>query len=302
MSREFFEALAKECGGKYISPDDTHSNPVEKQTFPPKSYPFEKANVKMGVNAISAPPVPTAPLSHHNATVPAVPMNVPPMSLSNCESICWTVQRAKWIWRKVNKVDTHMSKLSGSDAFSENYTKFFNKNEYMDVTDPNSDAESIYLFACLCDIKATQKFYADKYYDPIELRENFKTVCKFYMNDFGTLTWETQYGSPQAGSWLEMIQTVLNISWIDAVATLAKMIGLDFENMTGLTSNQYAAEINGRTNLQIDIPTLLSQTFIPGKYTFTLENPIPIKGHSGQVISAIAPYRFGDNKLSSQSF
>lgn len=294
MSRQFLEALAKKYGGQYISPSDAILKPIESMASSAESYPTQYVNAKIGENTKSQIPIRAYSNEPVYSSAHVVVPNALPMPVSTSGSDSWTVQIQKWTWRSKKQTNANMNKLAGSETFSENFSQLLEKNEYIDVTDHNSDGKSIYLYACLCEYEATQKFYAGKYHVPVELRENFKTRCTFYMKEPGKVTWQLPDGSTHSGLWIEMLQDALNISWVDAVATLGEMVGIEFANMTELTSSQYVAETNGRKDLQNNIPRVLSSSFRPMGEAYVLERLNPIKGHSGQMISAIASYKCRD--------
>lgn len=301
MNRTFLDTLAENYGGKYVSPSDTHYNYIERTPLVSAPLSLQETGEVKSQNFIPTYPDQMDSRKLSIVSSPVIQQNLLSIQSSYSESASWGVQREKWMWRKNDKNNTdtaYVSKLSGSTAFSESFSQIFARNSYIDVTDPNNDEKSIFFFAALVETAATQKFYTGKYYVPIKLCENFKAICNFYMNEQNILSWKPTSGSVHCGTWLEMLQCVLNINWLDATATLAKMVGIDFVNMTQLTSKQYAPETTGSTGLQNNIPRLLANTADPtGENSFCLERFISIRGHSGQVIGGFSVYKWGDKTL-----
>ena len=79
---------------------------------------------------------------------------------------------------------------------------------------------------------------------------------------------------------------------MDAIATLANILGISFENFYQLSSEKYAAELNGRALQYEDVPVPLN---LQGGGVVSLKEKIYIYGNAGQPIGAILCYQGNDN-------
>ena len=79
---------------------------------------------------------------------------------------------------------------------------------------------------------------------------------------------------------------------MDAIATLANILGISFENFYQLSSEKHAAELNGRALQSEDVPAILN---IEGGSVVILKEKTYTYGNAGQTIGAILLYRWNDN-------
>ena len=111
----------------------------------------------------------------------------------------------------------------------------------------------------------------------------------------GGLFWSINYGQRIEDHWWELVQQIFNLSKLDAIATLAHILGLRFEDIFQLSSNRHAAEVNGLASHSVDVPEhLYLQGLPPGSACAELLSSDPIYGNAGQTIGAILWYQLGN--------
>lgn len=109
----------------------------------------------------------------------------------------------------------------------------------------------------------------------------------------GKPRWKMNLGRTKGSSWLSLVSAVFNLSRLDALATLAKIVGMDFYNLSRLSSDPHTAESSGTFQQpEENIPEILHLPGLPGGTTCAeLTDKTYIYGNAGQVIGAILRYR-----------
>jgi hypothetical protein len=110
------------------------------------------------------------------------------------------------------------------------------------------------------------------------------------------LRWGLNYGSTTGTTWTRLISIVFNLSHRDALATLANILSMSFDNLYKLSSDRHAAEFNGGSRPIEDVPDTLHLPGLPaGSACAELMEKRYIYGNAGHIIGAILRYRLNGN-------
>ena len=97
--------------------------------------------------------------------------------------------------------------------------------------------------------------------------------------------------------WVNLVSKVLNLPRIDAVATLARIVNMEYTNLFQMSSESHAADAIGASPKPIDrtIPNMLSFQHLSREvpYASLVDFPRDIIGNAGQIIASIVEYRCG---------
>lgn len=112
------------------------------------------------------------------------------------------------------------------------------------------------------------------------------------------LTWNTNLiGHANAGtSWTSLLQTIFNLPRLDALATLAQLLGMSFKNLHQLSCDTHSAELHGTWRFDDGVPNLLQLRGFPnGLGCAKLMGTTHIYGNANQVIGAFLRYQLDGN-------
>lgn len=97
-------------------------------------------------------------------------------------------------------------------------------------------------------------------------------------------------------TWTRLLCLIFNLSRMDALATLASILGMSFDNLSRLSSDRHALELNGGSRPSEDVPASLRLSRLPAGSTYAkLMEKKYIYGNAGQVIGAILRYSLNGN-------
>ncbi|UIA98870.1 AAA family ATPase [Desulfovibrio desulfuricans] len=119
-----------------------------------------------------------------------------------------------------------------------------------------------------------------------------------HLSNEGNLIWTANMLFPPAKgtSWTSLLKTIFNLSRLDALATLARILGMSFENIFQLSSDKHTAEMDGNRTFDDMVPNVLHLPGLPtGAACAELVDKTHIFGNAGQVIGAILRYRLKGN-------
>lgn len=110
------------------------------------------------------------------------------------------------------------------------------------------------------------------------------------------LHWNLNRGSAKGTSWRNLLRMIFNLSRMDALATLASVLGMNFDNLSRLSSDIHALERNGGPRPSEYVPASLHLPGLPaGSACAELMEKKYIYGNAGQVIGAILRYSLNGN-------
>ena len=113
----------------------------------------------------------------------------------------------------------------------------------------------------------------------------------------GELEWYLNSGLINKGSsWVELFCAVFSIQRMDAVATLANILGMSFDNLSKLSSDKHGAELTGGSCPRENVPASLHLPKLPaGAANAARKEKKYIYGNAGQRIGAILTYQLNGN-------
>ena len=97
-------------------------------------------------------------------------------------------------------------------------------------------------------------------------------------------------------TWARLLCMIFNLSRMDALATLANILSMSFDNLSKLSSDRHAVELKGGSRPIEDVPDSLHLPGLPaGSACAELMEIRYIYGNAGQIIGAILRYRLNEN-------
>ncbi|MEG6501844.1 MULTISPECIES: AAA family ATPase [unclassified Desulfovibrio] len=97
-------------------------------------------------------------------------------------------------------------------------------------------------------------------------------------------------------TWARLLCMIFNLSRMDALATLANILSMSFDNLSKLSSDRHAVELKGGSRPIEDVPDSLHLPGLPaGSACAELMEIRYIYGNAGQIIGAILRYRLNGN-------
>ncbi len=155
------------------------------------------------------------------------------------------------------------------------------------------------IFETLLEREATSQFYEktdNNYIKAVTLIRDENVQLFVSVEADGKPRWRINYGSITGTTWTRLISIVFNLSHRDALATLANILSMSFDNLYKLSSDRHAAEFNGGSRPIEDVPDTLHLPGLPaGSACAELMEKRYIYGNAGQIIGAILRYRLNGN-------
>ncbi|MBB5144639.1 AAA family ATPase [Desulfovibrio intestinalis] len=155
------------------------------------------------------------------------------------------------------------------------------------------------IFEALLEREATSQFYEktdNNYIKLVTLTRDEDVQLFVSVEADGKPRWRINYGSTTGTTWTRLISIVFNLSHRDALATLANILNMSFDNLSKLSSDRHTAELNGGSRLIEDVPASLHLPGLPaGSACAELMEKKYIYGNAGQIIGAILRYRLNGN-------
>lgn len=158
------------------------------------------------------------------------------------------------------------------------------------------------VFEELLEHEATQQFRSGNNYNLEALLNIHKDLyCggmevsgKIAMN--GKSHWSINHGKIEGIAWVDLLCAIFNLSRLDALATLANILHMRFENLYQLSSDVHTAEANGEPFKSEEVPQEIHLPRLPaGSACAELVEKVDIIGNAGQVIGAVTMYRLNGN-------
>jgi hypothetical protein len=116
-----------------------------------------------------------------------------------------------------------------------------------------------------------------------------KTQCIDTGNSIG---W--RINNLEGSSWIEFIKIILNISRMNALATLADIFGMDFNNIITFTKDPHAADKHGETHAGNAIPHSLSTE---NADPIICQQTEKIKGYTGNTVAAFTLFKVKNRNI-----
>ena len=156
-------------------------------------------------------------------------------------------------------------------------------------------------FDALCEHEARSQLREDNH-------DILNRICNIRERDLRVETWldtnnnffwEIDFGRITGTSFTKLFGAVFNLSRLDALATLAHVVGLSLKNLSQLSSDPHTAESRGISQrLKKNIPETLFLPGLPASEACAVRmEPERIYGNMGQVIGAIARYQLNGREF-----
>ena len=204
----------------------------------------------------------------------------------------------EWIPRKQCDNAKVLIPLSGTNSFSKAFSTALGTANTTNISDLRDDQVLVSFFKAFLERVASCQFRSgrNKHLQEImNINEGWNRDGMTVSGELGTdneLRWSLNSGITKGTSWTRLLRCLFNLSRMDAIATLANILGISFENFYQLSSEKHAAELNGRALQSEDVPAILN---IEGGSVVILKEKTYTYGNAGQTIGAILLFRWNDN-------
>lgn len=155
------------------------------------------------------------------------------------------------------------------------------------------EAHLPYVFEAFIDHEATDRLMCGYRKEPVVRLTRLENISSFCLKN-NKLIWRMPNSKEEySGGWADYISIVFNISLLDSIATLARMINTHISNFF-IPTKQWNRNINYEiSNLRVDIPDYLPLRHLSyGDCRLSCIDGSYIFDHSGNKIGAIAKYEF----------
>ena len=207
-----------------------------------------------------------------------------------------TLQRIATTWSYGQKpsVPKGCLKLAGKIDFSPAFLAALGTANATDIHGLENMLTLEDVFEALIEREASDQFCAGRnshLQTLMGIKEHGLLVSGSVGND-GALHWHLNHGKIKGSSWTALVGSVLNLSRMDSLATLASILNMNFDNLHQLSSAKHAAELHTGLRPVDEVPALLHLRSLPaGGACAELVEKVYSYGHAGQVIGAILRYR-----------
>ena len=188
--------------------------------------------------------------------------------------------------------------LTGEDSFSLVFNKVLGTANSSSIYGLNDDLVAVAIFEALLEREASRQYRSGNnphLQNILNINEGCGRDTMTVFGELGTdneLKWSINHSQSKGTTWIRLLCAVFNLTRMDALTTLANILGMSFENLSKLSSDQHALELNGGSRPIEDVPASLHLPELPaGPTCAELMEKKYIYGNAGQVIGAILRYR-----------
>lgn len=205
----------------------------------------------------------------------------------------------KWVTASNRGGITKGITLAGSENFSDAFCRALGSTNISNINRLDDSRIEEALFEALAEQDAVRQYY-DNNYNLLNLLNINDSTNRVIVNGMirsdGRLYWTINYGEETTGTFVELLSQLFNLSRLDAVATLANIVGMTYENLFQLSSDKHVAELRGTTSGK-DVPSHIYLSALPEPACALLKETKTVLGNAGQEIGAILLY-----ELNGQTF
>ncbi len=209
---------------------------------------------------------------------------------------------AKWPPRHKPSPPMNGITLAGKDSFSHAVNSAFSMPNLTNIYGLDDAQLKTAFFEALLEREASHQFRCGSnthIQKLLNIKERYARNGMTVSGEVGTdneLHWNLNKGSVKGTSWRELLRMIFNLSRMDALATLASVLGMSFDNLSRLSSDRHALELNGGSRPSEDVPASLRLSGLPAGSTYAkLMGKKYIYGNAGQIIGAILRYSLNGN-------
>ena len=192
--------------------------------------------------------------------------------------------------------------LTGEDSFSLVFSKVLGTANTSSIYGLNDDLVAVAIFEALLEREASRQYRSGNnphLQNILSINEGCGRDTMTVFGELGTdneLKWSINHSQSRGTTWIRLFCAVFNLTRMDALTTLANILGMSFENLSKLSSGQHALEPNGGSRPIEDVPASLHLPELPaGPTCAELMEKKYIYGNAGQIIGAILRYRLNEN-------
>ncbi|MBB5142300.1 AAA family ATPase [Desulfovibrio intestinalis] len=188
--------------------------------------------------------------------------------------------------------------LAGKDSFSSAFNRAFSMSNVTNTYAPDDDLIKAAVFEALLEREASCQFASGSnanLHALLNIKESHGRESMTVSGELGPdneLRWALNHGRTTGRTWAKLLGIVYSLSHMDALATLANILSMSFDNLSKLSSDRHAVELNGGSRPIEDVPDTLHLPGLPtGSACAELMETRYIYGNAGQRIGAILRYQ-----------
>lgn len=205
-------------------------------------------------------------------------------------------------WMHIRKQDRPPKGIAlvGNDSFSNDFADLIGEANVTDIYEIEDSLIFESIFEAICEREANIAYSERKngYLENILHIKEHGFCVNGSLRTNNLLSWEIDFGKRTGKSWTELLCAVFTLPRLDALATLANILGIQFVNMYQFSSDPHVAESRGGLSPSNDIPECLHLRRLSGTPTYAEQaGRVDILGNAGQVIGAIVCYRLGSKEF-----
>ncbi len=192
--------------------------------------------------------------------------------------------------------------LAGKDSFSHAVNSTFSMPNLTNIYGMDDAQLKTAFFEALLEREASCQFDSDcnanlrAILNIKESRGHDRITVSGKLGPNNELRWTLNHARTTSTTWTRLLQMIFNLSRMDALATLASILGMRFDNLSRLSGDRRALELNGGSCPSEDVPTSLHLPGLPaGSACAELMEKKYIYGNAGQIIGAILRYSLNGN-------
>lgn len=205
--------------------------------------------------------------------------------------------KTKWDNPRPSDLSKGVIPLTTGDRFSPGLQEVLGSGNTTYIHGPDGPL-LVGVFEALMEHEANARYH---YGDEREAIKRFTELDDFYYckpERTGTLRWRIWGKQEVSGRWVDLISYVFNLPAMDALATLAKMLGTNIENLQHPT-NRYRRDSSAAfRNLTEDVPDqLYLPRFTAGHRCIELVHRHDIHDNAGEVCGSFLEYTVGGKRF-----
>ncbi len=208
---------------------------------------------------------------------------------------------AKWPSRQQPHTPTGGIALTGKDSFSHAVNSAFSMPNLTNIYGLDDAQFKTAFFEALLEREASCQFSSDSnanlraILNIKESRGHDRITVSGKLGPNNELRWALNLRTTGT-TWTRLLCMIFNLSRMDALATLASILGMNFDNLFRLSSDKHSHELNGESCPSEDVPASLHLSGLPaGSACAELMEKKYIYGNAGQIIGAILRYSLNGN-------
>lgn len=181
--------------------------------------------------------------------------------------------------------------LAGERHFSSDFRSLLGEENVTNVQGIDDEVLHVALYEALVEENALRQLRGrdNQYLERIlNIHEPSLSVTGSIGPD-GKAGWYISPWDVKGTSLVELIRRIFSVSRLDAIATLAEIVGMDFGNIERLSNTKHAVEGKSIQSLERAIPEFLPLARL--RLHAVLIDLVDIQGNAGQIIGAIAQYK-----------